>query len=98
MRKLTYTPVWCGSRADQKARTHSRSSSKPSADSVMPVMLKVWPPWRPVKAVSASGTRVTAPPICQIGKAVRGERMRNEWSTAMSMTSSVSSATSQERM
>ena len=90
--------MWWGSSADQKSRTHSRSSSKPSAVSVMPVMLNVWPAWRPLKAVSSSPTRVTAPPICQIGKAVSGERMRSEWSTAMSITSSLSSATSQERM
>ena len=37
MRKFTYTLVWWGSSADQKSRTHSRSSSKPSAVSVVRV-------------------------------------------------------------
>ena len=36
-------------------------------------MLKVWPAPRPLKAVSSSPTRATAPPICQMGKLVSGE-------------------------
>ena len=61
-------------------------------------MLNVWPADRPLNAVSSSPTRDTAPPICQIGKLVSGDLMRIECSTVMSMTSSVSSATSQARM
>ena len=60
-------------------------------------MLKVWPTVRPVKAVSSSPTRATAPPSCQIGKLVSGDWMRLACSTVMSMTSSLSSATLHER-
>jgi molybdopterin-dependent oxidoreductase alpha subunit len=67
------------------------------AVSVVALMLYVWPAERPLKAVSASATLLTAPPICQIGKAVSGDLIRSECSTVMSITSSLSSATSQAR-
>src|SRR5215213_3960832 len=95
MRKLTYTVVKYGSSADQKLRTHSRSSSKPSAVAVAPPMLYVKPAFRPLNAVSFSPTRATAPPICQIGNDVSGEEIRSECSTVASMISSVSPGTSQ---
>ena len=39
------------------------------------VTLNVCPTLRPLKAVPASGSRATAPPSCQLGNAVRGERI-----------------------
>jgi hypothetical protein len=61
-------------------------------------MLNVKPAPRPWNAVASSSTRAAAPPRCQMGKDVRGDAIRCECSTVMSMTSSVSSATSQARM
>ena len=40
-------------------------------------MLNVWPAPRPLKAVSSSPTRATAPPICQMGKLVSGDSIRD---------------------
>ena len=58
-------------------------------------MLYVKPAVRPLNAVSSSPTRLTAPPICQIGNDVSGDLICSERSTVMSMISSLSSATSQ---
>src|SRR2546423_4500274 len=95
MKKFTYTVVKCGSSAAQNERTHSRSSSKPSAVAVQAPMLYVKPAERPLNAVSSSPTRDTAPPICQIGNDVSGDEIREQWSTVMSTISSVSAGTSQ---
>src|SRR5687768_1071283 len=94
-KKFTYTPSCHGRSADQKSRTHSRSSANPALVSVLAPMLYVKPVERPLNAVSSSPTRLTAPPLCQIGNEVNGEEIRNECSTVMSMMSSLNSATSQ---
>ena len=58
-------------------------------------MLYVKPAPRPLKGVSSSPTRATAPPVCQIGNDVSGDWICNGCSTLMPMTSSVSPGTPQ---
>jgi hypothetical protein len=54
-------------------------------------MLYVNAAFRPPNAVSSSPTRETAPPICQIGKEVRGDAIRSESSLRLLTVSRTSS-------
>ena len=67
--------VWHGSSALNSPRAHSRSCSKPAplSPGAMATMLNVWPDPRPLKGVSSSPTRATAPPSWKIGQDVRGD-------------------------
>jgi hypothetical protein len=64
---------------------------------LLPLMFTVKPAPRPLKAVSASGTRATAPPIWKKAAVLTGETIRRPPSTRTSIASSVSSGRSQAR-